>query len=186
MFLEKPWDQFQERTEWTWGLEDEAVYSFSNGMIVNSLNEEYSTRAERRKLSEREQLFRKWQEDIYPSLSEAFTEKLQRIAEREDNWDGKGSLKPNIVALSKAHITLERFLKAVVSSGRLWKKPFVSSEENGQITVQWNSGEHELHIEIDDKGAEYIKVWGVNIVHEMHVGLLKQRDFLNLWDWLNE
>lgn len=187
MLLEKPWDQFQKRTEWTWGLEGiEDVYSFPSDQIVISLNEEFSTRAEKWELSEIVELIRKWQKSIYPSLLEAFKEKLQRITEREDNWDGKGSKKSSSLALSKAHIVLENFLLSIVNTGRLWKTPFVSSDENGQITIQWNSGEHELHIEIDDKGAEYIKVWGVNIEHEMHLGLLKQKDFLNLWDWLNE
>ena len=187
MLFEKPWNQFQERTEWTSGFEDvDDVFPFSNDMIVISLNEEYSTRAEGRKLSQREQLYRRWQQDIYPFLLEAFKEKLQKIAEREDNWDGKGSKMPSSLVLSKAHITLENFLYSIVNSGRLWKTPFVSSDEEGHITIQWNSGGHELHIEIGEEGTEYIKVWGVNIEHEIHVGILKRKEFLNLWDWLNE
>lgn len=184
---EKPWNQFQERTEWTSDFDDlNDVPTSSNGMIVVSLNEEYSTRAERPKLSQREQLYKTWQQEIYPFLLDGFKEKLQKLGEREDNWDGKGSKKPSSLCLSKAHITLENFLYSIVNSGRLWLTPFVSSDEDGNITIQWNSGDHELHIEISDEGVEYIKVWGVNIEHEMHLGILKGKEFFNLWDWLNE
>ena len=115
-----------------------------------------------------------------------FEEKLRRIAEREDNWDGKGSKKPNPLVLSQARDTLESFLFSVINSGRLWKTPFVSSDEDGRITIQWNSGNHELHLEIREEGTEYIKVWGANIENDMHLGLLKPEDFFKLWDWLNE
>lgn len=187
MLFEKPWDHFQERTEWTSGFEDlEDVSPSSDGMIVTSLNEAYSTRAEGRKLSQPELLYKTWQQDIYPFLLDAFKGKLLKIAERENNWDGKGSKKPSLHVQSKAHITLENFLYSIVNSGRLWLTPFVSSDENGHITIQWNSGDHELHIEISDEGAEYIKVWGVNIEHEMHLGILKGKEFFSLWDWLNE
>ena len=147
----------------------------------------YSTRAEGRKLSLWGQFYnRRWQQDSYPSLLEAFKEKLHKIAEREDNWDGKGSKKPSPLVLSQAHNTLEYFLYSVVNSGRLWKPPFVSSDEDGHITIQWNYGDDELHIEIGEEETEYTKVWGVNIEHEMHLGILKEKEFLNLWDWLNE
>jgi len=187
MLLERPWGQFQENTEWTSSFEDlDEVSASSDGFIFPSLNEANSTRAEGPKLSQREQLYKTWQQDIYPYLLDAFKEKLQKITEREDNWDGKGSKKPSPLVLSKAHITLESFLYSIVYSGQLWITPFVSTDEDGHITIQWNNGDHELHIEIDDEGAEYIKVWGVNIEHEMHLGILKQKEFLNLWDWLNE
>ena len=160
------------------------MFSFSHERII--LNEEDSTRAEGPNLSQREQLYRRWQEDIYPSLLETFKEKLHKIAEREDNWDQKGSKKPSPLVLSRAHISLEYFLYSVVNSGRLWKPPFVSSDEDGHITIQWDREDHELHIEIGEEETEYTKVWGVNIEHEMHLGVLKEKDFLNLWDWLNE
>ena len=119
-------------------------------------------------------------------MLETFKGKLHRIAEREDGWDGKGSKKPNPIVLSQAHNTLEYFLYSVVNSGRLWITPFVSSDEDGHITIQWNHGDHELHMEIGQEEIEYTKVWGVSIEHEMYLGILKEKDILNLWDWLNE
>ena len=159
-------------------------FSYSNEKII--LIDDDSTRAEGRELSQREQLYRRWQQDRYPSLLETFKEKLHKIAEREDNWDGKRSKKPSPLVLSQAHNTLEYFLYSVVNSGRLWKPPFVCSDEDGHITIQWNYGDNELHIEIGEDETEYTKVWGVNIEHEMHLSILKEKDFLNLWDWLSE
>lgn len=187
MLFEKPWDQFQHRTEWTSTLEDiRDVLLFSKEMIVTSLDEEYSTRADQPKLSQREQIYKTWQQDCYPGLLDSFKTKLQKITEREDNWDEKGSKKPSEVILSKAHITLESFLYSIVNSGKLWITPFVSTEEDGSITIQWNCGSHELHIEINEEKTEYIKIWGVNIEHEMHLGILNEKEFINLWDWLTE
>lgn len=187
MLLEKRWNQFQERTEWTSGNEDvPELIPIDNGMIVVSLNEENSTRAEGRNLSKRGQLYKSWQQDVYPLLLDGFKEKLQKISERQDNWDGKGSKKPSPIVLSKAHINLENFLYSIVNSGRLWITPFISTDEDGHITIQWGYGDHELHIEISEEGAEYIKIWGINIEHEMHVGILKRKEFFNLWDWLSE
>lgn len=182
---EKPWDPSEGRAEGSSGFEDvDDGFPLSNERII--LDEEDSTRAEGRDLSQREQLYRRCQQDSYPSLLQAFKEKIHKIAEREDNWDGKGSKKPSPLVLSQAHNTLEYFLYSVVDSGRLWNPPFVSSDEDGHITIQWNQGDHELHIEIGEEGAEYTKVWGVNIEHEMHISMLKEREFLNLWDWLNQ
>ena len=181
---EKLWDQSEERTEGASRFEDvEVGFPFSNEKII--LDEEDSTRAEGRELLQREQLYRTWQQDWYPSLLETFKEKLRKITEREDNWDGKRSKKPSPLVLSQAHNTLEYFLYSVVNSGRLWKPPFVSSDEDRHITIQWNHGDHELHIEIGEEETEYTKVWGVNIEHEMHLSILKEKDFLNLWDWLS-
>ena len=163
--------------------EEDSTRAESKERII--LGEEDSTRAEEQQLSQRAQLYRRWQQDCYPSLLETFKEKLHEIAEREDNWDGKESKKPSPLVLYQAHNTVEYFLYSVVNSGRLWSPPFVSSDEDGHITIQWNHGDHELHIEIGEEETEYIKVWGLNIEHEMHLGILKEKEFLNLWDWLS-
>ena len=198
---EKPWDQFEERTEGVSDFEEvDDVFPFSKERFI--LNEEdstraeergfsqwlqfYTTRAEGRALSLREQLCKRWQQDNYSYLLGTFREKLHRIAEREDGWDGKGSKKPGPFVLNTAYITLEKLFDTVVNSGRRWSPPFVSSDEDGHITMQWNHGVHELHIEINEEEIEYTKVWGVNIEHEMILGVLKEKDFRNLWDWLNE
>lgn len=155
-------------------------------IAIIGFDEECSTRAEGQFFLPLVADFRrKWQQVKYMlSFSGEFEEKIRTLSERNDNWDEKGSKKPNPLALDRTHIMLNGFLLSVVKSGRPWKTPFVSSDEDGHITIQWNIGARELHIEVGEEDTEYIKVWGVNIENEMHVGMLRQSDFLNLWDWL--
>lgn len=184
MLSEQPWDQ---RTEWTKiRVYGEDFPLPSKEIVAPSLDEANSTRADNVRLSYRELVFKNWQQDIYPDLLDGFKSQLQKIGGLEDNWDTKGSKKPSDIILCKGHNVLENFLYTIVNAGRLWIKPFVSSDEDGYITIQWNSGNHELHIEISEETIEYIKIWGVSIQHEMHLGILKRKEYLNLWDWLNE
>ena len=62
--------------------------------------------------------------------------------------------------------------------------PFVSSNEDGNVTIVWYKGEHELHLEIADDEVEYVRVWGFNIDTEMDAGALNKDNYLTLWDWL--
>ena len=111
-------------------------------------------------------------------------EKLHIIMAREANWDGKESQKPNPNAIDKTRATLDDFLIAVIDNGQAWKTPFLSSDEDGHINISWKNGKQELHIDISQDTAEYIKVWGTNIEHEMHVGSLKPSEYTTLWNWL--
>ena len=146
-----------------------------------------STRADIPKLSLREETLRRLQWSHYLLLRERFMEKLLGISSRGDDWDweGKGSKKPTPNAINRAITTLEAFLGAVIDSGQVWKTPFISSDEDGNITISWKNAKQELHVDINEDTAEYIKVWGANIEHEMHIGCLRPLDYTNLWNWLN-
>lgn len=184
-----PWSRFHDRTEGTsWVLvidEDADTLLFASSGLITGFDVSNLTCAYAPELALREETLRKLQRSYADKLAEAFNEKLRRISQRVDNWDDKGSLKPNPVALHKAHLILLNFLNAIIDSGRVWKTPFVSSDENGHITMQWNNDNQELHIEITQDTEEYIKIWGTNIEHEMHLGILKPSDYVALWDWLN-
>ncbi|GJL62989.1 MAG: hypothetical protein NPIRA04_16430 [Nitrospirales bacterium] len=143
------------------------------------------TRAHLPRLTSREETLRKLQRSYASELAEPFLEKLRRISQRTDNWDDKGSRQPNPIALHKAHNILLNFFHSIIDSGRVWKTPFLSSDENGHITMQWNNDTHELHIDIAEDSEAYIKIWGTNIEHEMHLSILKPSDYVDLWDWLN-
>jgi len=184
------WSQFQDRTEGNaevgfWEEENLAPFFSEKNGRETSFHDLNSTRADTPKLSRQEEILRKLQWSNYVSLSRAFKDKLQIISAREDNWDGKESKKTNRNALNRASTTLDDFLMAVIDSGRVWRMPFVSSDEEGQITIEWKNGKQELHIEISEDAEEYIKVWGTNIEHEMHLGFLKPSEYVTLWDWLN-
>lgn len=142
------------------------------------------TCADRAKLTLREEGLRNLQRTHRAELEETFRQKLRQISYRGVDWDDKGSMKPNPMALSKASIILENFLFAIIESGRLWRQPFISSDEDGHITIEWENGLHELHIEISEDTEEYLKIWGINIEHEMHLDFLHPSEYVELWDWL--
>ena len=79
---------------------------------------------------------------------------------------------------------MEELLGAIIAAGHSWFTPFISSDEDGYITVAWHNGKHELHLEIAENEVEYITVWGIKIDTEMDVGILNRDNYLTLWEWL--
>lgn len=106
------------------------------------------------------------------------------LTQREDNWDGYDSKKPTQLTLDHAMDIMEEFFDSITSEGYSWLKPFISSDEDGNVTVEWSEEKRRLHIQIAENEAEYIQVWGVNIDTEMHVDFLSRDDYLTLWEWL--
>ena len=88
------------------------------------------------------------------------------------------------MTLAHAKSLIEDFFDSIVSAGRSWLTPFISSDENGYVTVEWSEGKRRLHIQIGESEAEYIQVWGINIDTEMHVDFLSRDNYLTLWEWL--
>ena len=111
-------------------------------------------------------------------------ERFDVLAQREDNWDGYESKKPTESTILYAKNLMEEFLNSIVSAGHSWLTPFISSDEDGNVTVEWSGEKRRLHIQIGENEAEYIQVWGVNIDTEMHVDFLSRDDYLTLWEWL--
>lgn len=106
------------------------------------------------------------------------------LTQREDNWDGYDSKKPTQSTLDHAMDIMEEFFDSITSEGYSWLRPFISSDEDGNVTVEWSEEKRRLHIQIGENEAEYIQVWGVNIDTEMHVDFLSCDDYLTLWEWL--
>ncbi|MCK4841962.1 MAG: hypothetical protein KAT04_08770 [Methylococcales bacterium] len=135
------------------------------------------------KLSPRE-VTRYWQHEKFSAIYRQISEQFSTIRLRQDNWDECDSEKPNKLSLSYAEGIIIDLLSSVIDAGYLWLTPFISSDEDGNITMEWHKGQHELHIEVSEDEVEYIKVWGANIEHEMHLDFLKKNNYLTLWDWL--
>jgi hypothetical protein len=106
------------------------------------------------------------------------------LAQREDDWDGYESKKPTQPTLAHAQHLMEELLDSVISAGHLWFTPFISSDEDGNVTAEWYEEERQLHIQIGENETEYIQVWGTNIDTEMHVDFLSIDNYLTLWEWL--
>lgn len=111
------------------------------------------------------------------------SERFELLAGREDNWDGYDSKKPTESILKRAKHLLEQMFD-IISSEHPWLTPFVSSDENGNVTIEWSREKRRLHIQIGENEIEYIQVWGINIDTEMYVDFLSRDDYLDLWEWL--
>lgn len=123
----------------------------------------------------------------YPRLDfhiRQISDRLDVIAQREDDWDELESKKPNAQALNRARVITEALLDSVISAGYSWLMPFICSDEDGYITLSWHKGKHELHLDITEDEAEYCRVWGIKIDTEMDQGVLSSDNFLRLWEWL--
>ena len=112
------------------------------------------------------------------------SERFDVLAQREDNWDGYDSKKPTQPTLDHAKYLMEEFFDTIIGMKHPWITPFISSNEDGYITVEWYEEERELHILIRENEAEYLQVWGINIYTEMHEDFLSRDDYPKLLEWL--
>ena len=111
-------------------------------------------------------------------------EQFSVVAQREDNWDGHNSKKTTELTLGRAKHLMEELFDSIISAGHLWLTPFITSDEDGNVTAEWYEEERQLHLQIGGNEIEYIQVWGTNIDTEMYVDFLSRDDYLTLWEWL--
>ena len=115
------------------------------------------------------------------------SEQFDILAQREDNWDGRGSPKPTDLTLVHAREVMGGLLDSVISAGHRCDTSSISSDGDGNVTAAWYKDERQLHFQIGEHEAEYFRVWGTNIDTEMDVDFLKPENYLTyltLWKWL--
>lgn len=120
----------------------------------------------------------------FKEYEQKLSERFDALAQREDNWDGYDSKKPTKLTLVRAENLIGELFDSIISAGHSLRTPFISSDEDGNVTVEWSGENRRLHIQIREDEAEYIQVWGTNIDTEMHVDFLSRADYLMLWEWL--
>ena len=112
------------------------------------------------------------------------SDRIEFIAQRKDDWNERGSKAPNKVALERAKEILEELYDSVESKQLLWLDPFISSDEDGWITIVWHGEKHTLHLNIEGNEIEYVKVWRDGVKTYLDVGDFNNVDYLTLWKWL--
>ena len=120
----------------------------------------------------------------FKEYEQQLSERFDVLAHREDNWDGYDSKKPTKKTLVRAENLIIELFNSIISAGHPWLTPFITSDEDGYVTVEWYEDERELHLLIGENEAEYLQVWGINIDTEMHIDFLNRADYLLLWEWL--
>lgn len=125
-----------------------------------------------------------YKEIIPDTERKKISDRFEVLSQREDNWDGYDSKKPTELTINSAQHLLEDFFDSVISTGHSWLTPFISSNEDGNVTIEWSRENRRLHIQIGEDEVEYIQVWGINIDTEMYVDFLTRDDYIELWEWL--
>ena len=108
------------------------------------------------------------------------------LSQREDNWDDCNSKKPTKRTLEHAQHIIEQFADTAVANGHELRTPFISTDEDGHVTIQWNKKPRELHLNISEKDSWYLKVSGPNINTDMEEGVLNPYQYRMLSEWLTQ
>ena len=113
-----------------------------------------------------------------------FSERFDVVAQREDNWDGLGSLKPNKISLDRADCIMMKLLDSVISNRYEWRDPYICSDEDGYITVEWTGGKRQLYLRIEEDEVEYITLERINTKRKMGGDTIRGDDCFEIWKWL--
>ena len=111
-------------------------------------------------------------------------ERFNEIAQREDNWDGLGSLKPNRISLDRTEHIMMKLLDSVISNGVEWTEPYICSDEGGYVTVEWTGGKRQLSLRIEEDEVEYITLERINTKRKMGGDTIRGDDCFEIWKWL--
>ena len=106
-----------------------------------------------------------------------------KVANRQENWDGYGSATPSDVVVSRALAAITGFIDESYAAALEWQHPFVSSNEDGEISFEWWRGVKKLTFYVGAAQARYVSSWGTNIDTHMDAGILAADDFIKKWRW---
>lgn len=137
-----------------------------------------------------ETLRRKWSEPISTKIESLKANRvvvdILKVSKRAQNWDGFGSKQPDAGTVSTAVSAVDAFVKQVSQAGLEWLHPYVGSNENGEISFEWWSGDKKLIVYIGAEENNYVSSWGHNIETHMDAGPLPLNGFLKQWRWLTQ
>ncbi len=121
---------------------------------------------------------------VKEALKETFP-KLRNLLTWSAGWNGYDSLAPNPDAVAHAeHWIISLFLE-VADLGRIWIKPNVIADAEGEVVFEWWCGKKKLTVYIGDESAEFVQVWGTDIHSEMLDGDAESISMCrSLWLWL--
>lgn len=110
---------------------------------------------------------------------------ISRVSERQNDWDGFGSERPAELACNRAKFEAVEFVRIAYASDLGWKAPYVSSNECGEVSMEWWNGEKKLTLYIGPSDTHYVCSWGPDVDATMDAGVLPEGGFLEKWRWFN-
>lgn len=118
-------------------------------------------------------------------LLSSLKQAVNQLSNLGENWDGFGSAKPKLASIRYATICAELLFLEASATGLPWSQPHVSASEEGDVVFEWWSGAHKLTVYANEAGADFIQVWGPDIVEDMKDGPIENGTFEGLWRWLH-
>jgi len=110
---------------------------------------------------------------------------LDQMRSWADNWNGYGAVAPDRDAITFAQGWIALMYHDATSASSIWEEPNVVADGNGDIVLEWWKGARKLTIYISQDSAEYVKVWGPDIVSQMEDGAILNSSVRRaLWRWL--
>jgi len=125
-----------------------------------------------------------YQKTAQYSQKHKLLERLAVIAQREDDWDGYDSKKPNESTINRAKHFIEELLDNDFISARLPQlEPFICSDEDGYITFECYNDKRSLCFDIQENETRYTKIWRTSDNTMTQTDSLKWENHLTLWKW---
>lgn len=91
---------------------------------------------------------------------------------------------PNKKCIDNAKRLIISLISEIYSNGLRWIDPYVSSEEEDHILIEWYTDERQLHLEINDNDVEYIAFPTGKADSEMRDGKFNYKNCISHWKWL--
>ena len=134
--------------------------------------------------------FKKHVEQLKNQYLHNILTRLDDISNRTYDWDGNMSDAINEQSLLRARTIIPEILMSIMSQHR-WVEPYISSDEEGDITVRWSINSKRLYIIISEDEIIYLMVSGKHINAEMTEGRVIRNnttevklEYNKLWKWL--
>ncbi len=100
-----------------------------------------------------------------------------------EKWNGYDAAKPNHDSISHAYSWIVQLYRDL--SAKLWIKPHVIADADGDIVFEWWNNQKKLTVYVSPETVEYIKVEGPDIYSDMEDGIVETpQDSRMLWHWL--
>jgi|SRR5579872_952288 len=110
--------------------------------------------------------------------------KVRALRNRKEDWDGHGSMAPDLDAVSHAVAWIREMYHDRASLEQAWIEPNVASSEKGEVVFEWWRGHKKLTVYVSATSADYVKVWGTDILNDMEDGSLSDSARREMWVWL--
>lgn len=123
---------------------------------------------------------------LHPNFRTPLSEVERSISDLltwQEGWDGYEAPEPNHESIKHACSWVRGLYRDV--SKKLWIKPHVSADEEGDVVFEWRKGRRKLTVYVSPESVEYVKVERLDGTLSMREGAIgTPQESRRLWNWL--